>query len=64
MTRKTINPNRNNDQIDVYWRRDETLAISFGRPGNAGTVIEKARGQNVPVVISFNKSLPAKRWTI
>ncbi|AID81709.1 sugar ABC transporter substrate-binding protein [Escherichia coli Nissle 1917] len=44
-----------NDQIDVLLAKGvKALAINLVDPAAAGTVIEKARGQNVPVVF-FNK---------
>lgn len=55
---------KQNDQIDVLLAKGvKALAINLVDPAAAGTVIEKARGQNVPVVVSLTKSLPAKRWT-
>lgn len=54
---------KQNDQIDVLLAKGvKALAINLVDPAAAGTVIEKARGQNVPVC-SLIKSLPAKRWT-
>ncbi len=55
---------KQNDQIDVLLAKGvKALAINLVDPAAAGTVIEKARGQNIPVVF-FNKSLPAKRWIV
>jgi methyl-galactoside transport system substrate-binding protein len=46
---------KQNDQIDVLLAKGvKALAINLVDPAAAGTVIEKARGQNVPVVF-FNK---------
>ncbi len=54
---------KQNDQIDVLLAKGvKALAINSVDPAAAGTVIEKARGQNVPVVF-FNKEPSAKRWT-
>ena len=60
---------KQNDQIDVLLAKGvKALAINLVDPAAAGTVIEKARGQNVPVVF-FNKEsgiiqgdLIAKHW--
>ena len=46
---------KQNDQIDVLLAKGvKALAINLVDPAAAGTVIDKARGQNVPVVF-FNK---------
>ncbi len=46
---------KQNDQIDVLLAKGvKSLAINLVDPAAAGTVIEKARGQNVPIVF-FNK---------
>ena len=46
---------KQNDQIDVLLAKGvKALAINPVDPAAAGTVIEKARGQNVPIVF-FNK---------
>ncbi len=46
---------KQNDQIDVLLAKGvKALAINLVDPAAAGTVIEKARGQNIPVVF-FNK---------
>ena len=46
---------KQNDQIDVLLAKGvKALAINLVDPAAAGTVIEKARGQNVPIVF-FNK---------
>lgn len=53
---------KQNDQIDVLLAKGvKALAINLVDPAAAGTVIEKARGQNVPVV-SSTKNLPVRRW--
>lgn len=54
---------KQNDQIDVLLAKGvKALAINLVDPAAAGTVIEKARGQNVPIVF-FNKEPSVKRWT-
>lgn len=46
---------KQNDQIDVLLAKGvKALAINLVDPAAAGTVIEKARGKNVPIVF-FNK---------
>ncbi|ALB70014.1 galactose/glucose ABC transporter substrate-binding protein MglB [Cronobacter muytjensii] len=46
---------KQNDQIDVLLAKGvKSLAINLVDPAAAGTVIEKARGQNIPIVF-FNK---------
>lgn len=53
---------KQNDQIDVLLAKGvKALAINLVDPAAAGTVIEKARGQNVPIVF-FTKNLPVRRW--
>ena len=53
---------KQNDQIDVLLAKGvKALAINLVDPAAAGTVIEKARGQNVPIVFS-TKNLPVRRW--
>ncbi len=55
---------KQNDQIDVLLAKGvKALAINPVDPAAAGTVIEKARGQNIPVVF-FNKEPSAKRWIV
>jgi methyl-galactoside transport system substrate-binding protein len=55
---------KQNDQIDVLLAKGvKALAINLVDPAAAGTVIEKARGQNVPVVFFNKESRLAKRWT-
>ncbi len=55
---------KQNDQIDVLLAKGvKALAINLVDPAAAGTVIEKARGQNIPVVF-FNKEPSAKRWIV
>ena len=51
---------KQNDQIDVLLAKGvKALAINLVDPAAAGTVIEKARGQNVPVV--FFKKEPSRK---
>lgn len=53
---------KQNDQIDVLLAKGvKALAINLVDPAAAGTVIEKARGQNVPVVSSTKNRL-VRRW--
>lgn len=53
---------KQNDQIDVLLAKGvKALAINLVDPAAAGTVIEKARGQNVPVVF-LTKNRLVRRW--
>ncbi len=54
---------KQNDQIDVLLAKGvKALAINLVDPAAAGTVIEKARGQNVPRWFSSTKNRLVRRW--
>ncbi len=60
MILRMTSPSKRSDRR-IAGERGEGTGNQPGDPAAAGTVIEKARGQNVPVV-SLTKSRLVRRW--